>query len=42
MWKYVWYMCLKTENICENTCEWKSALKYVKYCLKTENECLKT
>ena len=29
------------ENICENTCGWKSALKYVKCCLKTENCCLK-
>ena len=30
------------ENICGNTCGWKSALKYVKCCLKTENGCLKT
>ena len=30
------------ENICENTCEWKSALKCVKCCLKTENDCLKS
>ena len=29
------------ENICENTCRWKSALKYMKCCLKTENGCLK-
>ena len=30
------------ENICENTCGWKSALKCVKCCLKTENGCLKS
>ena len=30
------------ENIYENTCEWKNALKCVKCCLKTENDCLKT
>ena len=30
------------ENFCENTCGWKSALKCVKCCLKTENGCLKT
>ena len=30
------------ENFCGNTCGWKSVLKYVKYCLKTENCCLKT
>ena len=29
------------ENICKNTCGWKSALKYMKCCLKTENGCLK-
>ena len=29
------------ENICGNTCGWKSTLKYVKYCLKIENSCLK-
>ena len=29
------------ENIYENTCGWKSALKYMKYYLKTENGCLK-
>ena len=29
------------ENICGNMCEWKSALKCVKYCLKTKNGCLK-
>ena len=30
------------ENICGNTCGWKSALKCVKCCLKTENSCLKS
>ena len=30
------------KNICENTCGWKSTLKCVKCCLKTENSCLKT
>ena len=30
------------ENIYENTCGWKSALKCVKYCLKTENGCLRS
>ena len=30
------------ENICGNTCGWKSALKCVKCCLKTKNGCLKT
>ena len=30
------------ENIYRNTCRWKSALKYVKCYLKTENDCLKT
>ena len=30
------------KNICENTCGWKSVLKCVKCCLKTENGCLKT
>ena len=30
------------ENIYENTCGWKSALKCVKCCLKTENGCLKS
>ena len=30
------------ENICRNTCGWKKMWKYVKYCLKTENNCLKT
>ena len=30
------------ENIYENTCRWKSALKYVKCYLKTEISCLKT
>ena len=30
------------ENICGNTCGWKSVLKCVKCCLKTENGCLKT
>ena len=29
------------ENICGNTYGWKSALKCVKCCLKTENGCLK-
>ena len=29
------------ENICGNTCGWKSALKCVKCCLKNENGCLK-
>ena len=29
------------ENICENMCEWKNVWKYVKYCLKTKNYCLK-
>ena len=35
-----WKLLFK--NICRNTCEWKSVLKCVKYCLKTENDCLKT
>ena len=30
------------ENIFENTCGWKSTLKYVKCCLKTENCYLKS
>ena len=30
------------ENICGNTCGWKSALKCVKCCLKIENSCLKS
>ena len=30
------------ENICGNTCGWKSVLKCVKCCLKTEDGCLKT
>ena len=30
------------KNICEYTCGWKSALKYVKCCLKTENSGLKS
>ena len=30
------------ENFYGNTCGWKSVLKYVKCCLKTENCCLKT
>ena len=30
------------ENIYENTCEWKNALKWIKCCLKTKNGCLKT
>ena len=30
------------ENFYKNTCEWKSTLKCVKYCLKTENSYLKT
>ena len=30
------------ENICGNTCGWKSTLKCVKCCLKSENSCLKT
>ena len=33
---------LLLKNICENTCGWKSALKYVKCYLKTKNDCLKT
>ena len=35
-----WKLLFK--NICENTCGWKSVLKYVKHCLKTKNCCLKT
>ena len=35
-----WKLLFK--NICENTCGWKSILKCVKCCLKTENGCLKT
>ena len=35
-----WKLLFK--KICGNTCVWKSMLKYVKYCLKTENDCLKT
>ena len=34
-----WKLLFK--NIYGNTCGWKSALKYVKCCLKTENGCLK-
>ena len=34
-----WKLLFK--NICGNTCGWKSTLKYVKCCLKTENCCLK-
>ena len=34
-----WKLLFK--NICGNTCGWKSVLKYVKCCLKTENGCLK-
>ena len=30
------------ENICGNTCGWKSVLKCVKCCLKTKNCCLKS
>ena len=30
------------ENICGNTCGWKSTLKCVKWCLKIKNYCLKT
>ena len=30
------------ENICENTCGWKSVLKCVKCCLKTKNGFLKS
>ena len=35
-----WKLLFK--NFCGNTCGWKSVLKYVKCCLKTENCCLKT
>ena len=35
-----WKLLFK--NFCKNTCRWKNILKYVKYCLKTENCCLKT
>ena len=35
-----WKLLFK--NICGNTCGWKSVLKCVKCCLKTENGCLKT
>ena len=35
-----WKLLFK--KICENTCRWKNVLKCVKYCLKTENSCLKT
>ena len=35
-----WKLLFK--NICENMCEWKNALKYVKCCLKTKNNRLKT
>ena len=31
-----WKLLFK--NICKNTCEWKSTLKCVKYCLKTEKK----
>ena len=34
-----WKLLFK--NFCGNTCGWKSVLKYVKCCLKTENCCLK-
>ena len=30
------------ENIYGNTCGWKNTLKCMKYCLKTENDCLET
>ena len=30
------------KNFCGNMCGWKSVLKYVKCCLKTENYCLET
>ena len=33
---------LSFKNIFGNTCGWKSVLKCVKCCLKTENGCLKT
>ena len=35
-----WKLLFK--NIYENMCGWKSVSKYVKCCLKTENDCLKT
>ena len=35
-----WKLLFK--NIFENMCGWKSMLKYIKCCLKTENSCLKT
>ena len=35
-WKWLF------KNIYGNMCEWKSMWKWVKYCLKTENNCLKT
>ena len=35
-----WKLLFK--KICGNTCGWKSVLKCVKYCLKTENDFLKT
>ena len=35
-----WKLLFK--NICGNTCGWKSVLKCVKCCLKTENGCLKS
>ena len=35
-----WKLLFK--NFCGNTCGWKSVLKNVKCCLKTENYCLKT
>ena len=35
-----WKLLFK--NIYGNTCRWKSVLKWVKCCLKTENGCLKT
>ena len=35
-----WKLLFK--NIYKNICWWKNMWKYIKYCLKTENDCLKT
>ena len=35
-----WKLLFK--NIYKNICWWKNVWKYIKYCLKIENDCLKT
>ena len=41
-WLFKSWWKLLFKNIFKNTCGWKNMLKYVKCCLKTENDCLKT